>query len=83
MNVRKPNLAFYQEQLKGRVCKDCLMKASFRMVPLENEPIEHYDHSDGWPLEGHEELQWLYVECPQCKYQWSLRKLGVPREQKA
>ena len=53
------------------------------MVPLENEPIEHYDHSDGWPLEGHEELQWLYVECPQCKYQWSLRKLGVPREQKA
>ena len=35
--------------------------------------------SFGWPVEGHEQRQRLYIVCPQCGYQWDLWQLGVPR----
>jgi len=46
---------------------------------LSKLPIEHYDHSGGWKVDGFLKRQWLYVTCPKCEYQWALWKLGVPR----
>ena len=68
----KPTLEDYRKQIKDDKCHFCGFEG------LKNLPIEHYDHSDGWPVEGFKELQWLYVICP-CGYQWALWKLGVPR----
>jgi len=39
-----------------------------------------YRHDDGWIVSGVEGRWWVYVECPNCGYQWSLWKLGVPRD---
>jgi len=52
-------------------------------TPLWYCEIEHYDHDDGWEVEGFSKKQWLYVTCPKCGYQWSLWKLGIPRSQVA
>ncbi len=43
--------------------------------------IRHYDHPDGWPVDGFKEKQWLYFEChkPSCGYQTSFAKLGIPK----
>ena len=62
----------YQKLLKGKKCRWC-------GTPLEDLPIEHYDHDDGWEVEGFERRQWLYVVCPKCGYQWALWKLGITR----
>lgn len=75
----KPTLAHYQSLLNGKFCKNCFQRHVPKKASLANEPIEHYDHSGGWPLAGHDELQWLYVECSKCEYQWALSKLGIPR----
>lgn len=50
---------------------------------LAGRPIEHYPHFGGWDVLGLDEKQWLYITCPRatCGLQWSLWKLGVPREQ--
>lgn len=65
-------LSHYEAQLDGKKCKWCN-----NTVSLEDEPIEHYDHPGGYEVEGFKEKQWLYVVCPTCEYQWSLRKLGI------
>ena len=46
-------------------------------VSLAHEPIKHYEHDGGWEMDGFNRKQWLYVECPNCKYQWALHKLGI------
>jgi hypothetical protein len=43
--------------------------------------VEFYAHPEGWPVEGLEQLQWLFLTCPKCGYQWSLWKLGVSRHE--
>jgi len=43
-------------------------------------PIQKYDHDGGWNVLGYKNRQWLYVTCPKCGYEWSLWKLGVPRD---
>jgi len=68
----KPSLEDYRKQIKDDKC-------SCGYVGLSKLRIEHYDHDGGWPVEGFEEKQWLYVTCPKCGYQWALWKLGIPR----
>lgn len=64
----------YRRRLKTTTCRWC-------GGLLLNQQIEYYEHSGGWRVEGHVAKQWLYIECPGCKYQWSLAKLGVPQKE--
>lgn len=52
-------------------CKWCGKKLS----PV----VQHYPHEGGWPVEGMEGLQWLFIRCTGCDYDHSLWKLGVAR----
>jgi len=55
---------------------------------LKNEPILYYvppilyyvPHEDGWTIKNEWQKVWLYIKCPQCGYDCSIWKLGVPRE---
>lgn len=62
----------YEQQIERAVCRWCSTK-----LP---SVIQMYPHSDGWTIEGMSERQWLYVHCVKCEYDWSLWKLGVPRD---
>lgn len=79
----KPKIQDYQKQLEGKDCKWCRRKnydnGTNEIVLLENEPIAHYEHDGGHPVDGFHANRWLYVVCPKCKYQWSLGKLGLPK----
>lgn len=59
----------YEKIITGAKCRWCQAE-----LPTQ---IEHEDHPGGWKIEGYEMLQWLWVTCKKCKYQWSLWKLGV------
>ena len=48
-------------------------------IPNQVEDLHAYLHSGGWTIDGLEGRWWLYMECPECNYQWALWKLGVPR----
>lgn len=67
-----PNLSDYGRHLLGKRC-DCNGHPS-----LAGIPIDHYDHVGGWKVGGIEDRVWLSVECPKCRYGWSLTKLGIP-----
>ena len=55
---------------------DCAYRKSIEGdVILEGSNIESYNHSGGWKVAGHSELQWVYVHCTVCGYDWSLHKL--------
>jgi len=60
--------------VESRVCRWC-------GKPLSNH-VDRYNHGDGWKVDGFEERQWLSVRCsnPKCRYEWSLWKVGVPRD---
>ena len=47
---------------------------------LSKEPVLAYAHSDGWEVAESDELQWLCIICPNCGYDMSIWKIGVPRE---
>lgn len=84
MEQQKPTVQDYLKQIENLDCKWCRGRdheetGLLLIVPLKGQLLEHYDHDGGWPLAGHKELQWLYVTCPNCNYQWSLAKLGIPR----
>jgi len=64
----------YQEAIKEDVCKWCGYRG------LSKLPVDMYPHENGWTVAGELERQWLSVRCPKCDYDWSLWKLGVPRE---
>lgn len=68
----KPSIQDYRKMLRGKVCRWC-------NTPLDNVPIQSYPHGDGWEVKEYPYKMWLYVECPKCKYQWALWKLGIPR----
>ena len=44
--------------------------------------VKVHQTRDGWNLSsfGFDEKQWVFIECPHCKYGNSIRKLGVPRD---
>jgi len=56
-----------------------LAQCGFCGTILEGEPIRQYPHKAGWPVKGFDKLQWLFVKCPKCGYDWNLSKLGVAR----
>ena len=60
------------ERVPEKTCKWC----SHRL----NRVIDHYPHSGGYWVKGFTEKQWLSMECSNCGYEWSLWKLGFPRE---
>ncbi len=47
--------------------------------PLSVRELRYWEHSEGWEVEGFSELQWLYFECPKCKYQTSFDVLRIKR----
>ena len=81
--MKAPTIQDYQRQLSGKDCKWCRREnydnGTTEIVPLDNEPIEHYEHDGGYPVEGYKTNRWLYVVCPKCNYQWSLWKLGISK----
>lgn len=72
----KPSLKYYRSLLIGKKCMDCYPETT---ILLAKQEIEHYNHENGWPLNGHVEKQWLFITCPNCRYQWSFAKLGIPQ----
>lgn len=48
-------------------------------IPKSVHAISMYPHEGGWPVEGMDKKQWLYIHCQKCGYEWALWKLGVPR----
>ena len=57
---------------QGAICKSC-----GQVLPAG--VLEHYDHEDGWRVEGFAERQWIYLVCPACQYQTSFAKLGIEK----
>ena len=52
---------------------------------LSDQRIDNYDHDGGWSVVGFYHFgqirrQWLSVRCSGCGHDWSLSKLGVPRQ---
>lgn len=66
------NLQDYAKQIEGKTCK-------WDKTPLE-PVVEYWEHAGGYNVEGFEEKQWLYTECPKCEYQWALHKLGIKNQ---
>lgn len=69
-----PTLEDYARMIKEeeRKCRWCGAK-------LNTDKIEMYPRSDGWTVDGLASKQWLYVTCEECRYNWALWELGVPR----
>jgi hypothetical protein len=70
-----PTIEEYRKALKELGDDTCF----WCKAELDYENLEHYDHSNGVPIDGHEEKQWLYTVCPSCEYQWAWHKLLVGR----
>lgn len=46
---------------------------------LRGQPVEGYEHDSGWKTDHG--IQWLFVTCPNCKYEMALWKMGIRRGQ--
>ena len=68
-----PTLSDYKEALKDIASKTC----KWCKAELDYDQLEHHDHSDGDPVEGYDEKQWIITVCPGCEYQWAIHKLLV------
>lgn len=69
---KPPTMEEYRAMIAGKTCKwDGKPLSSF---------VDFYDHRDGWRVAGMEGRWWLSVRCTHCGYDWSLNKLGVPRD---
>lgn len=60
------------EHIKKKTCKWCEYEG------LDLEEPQMYAHPGGYELDGEDNRQWVYIECPHCGYAWALWKLGVP-----
>lgn len=67
----KPTVEEIRAQMTVTTCSHCGFEG------IDKEEIKAYDHDNGWQLFGHSKRQWLWVDCPGCKYEWALWKLGV------
>ena len=64
----------YEKMLEGKTCR-------WHNAPVKlPQKIDSYDHSGGYTVEGFDQKQWLSVRCVECSYDWSIWKLGIPRE---
>lgn len=68
--LKAPTLAEYRAQCDRETCS-CGGKLS--------RAVEAYMHPDGWIVDGVDGKLWLSVKCANCKQDWSLTHLGVPR----
>ena len=39
--------------------------------------IDHYEHDDGYHLNGYKNKQWIFIVCPKCKIAISFKRLGI------
>lgn len=67
----EPHTLTWFEHVTPTTCKDCGGQLG---------PIEHYPHDGGWTVEGLDGKRWLYRHCDKCGYDWSISRLGVPRD---
>jgi len=62
--------------LKGRtknlVCQHCV-------EDLSDEYVDMYLHDDGWMMSGVPIILWMSIACPDCGYENSFDKFGIPR----
>lgn len=70
----KPTIEEHRAQITATSCRWCGFEK------LNEQPIQTEDHEGGWPLFGHSQPKWLWINCPGCKYEWALWKLGVGRK---
>lgn len=65
-------LKSYQERfiILESKCRWCNMDMS-------RAKIRYYNHPGGYLVDEMIEKQWLYIECPNCQYEWSFKKLGI------
>ncbi len=64
----------FLDQIERKECRWC-------GADLSHELVQAYGpHSGGWNVKGYDEPLWLFIRCPKCKYDWSLWKLGVARD---
>lgn len=59
---------------------DKMTKQNCPTCKTELGPIEFYPHDGGWKVEGYDTRLWLSKNCRRCRYDWSLWKIGVPRQ---
>ncbi len=67
----------YRKKVKGKCCRICRNKFTGKI------PLNYYIHDNGWDVritDQKVERFWLYVICPQCKYQNSFEALYIPRQ---
>jgi len=69
--MEKLTLDEYRARIEQDVCRWCGTG-----LP---ETVQHYAHPGGLSVVGLVGLQWLYIECARCDYQWALWKLGVKK----
>lgn len=67
-------IADYEKLVEGKTCR-----FHNKPMPLPSK-IDHYAHAGGYTVEGFDMKQWLSVHCDACGYDWSISKLGIPRE---
>ncbi len=61
------------------LCGELLNKQLSDRIMNKDMPLDHYNHAEGWEVEGFGEKQWLSIKCLKCRVSWSLDKLGIPR----
>jgi hypothetical protein len=62
----------YAQFIAGKPCALC-------RTPLPQQ-VGHHDSFKGYPVQGFEKLQRLYVQCPKCRKVWPLWEFGVEME---
>ena len=65
-----PSLEQYQNLIVGNVCSGCFKSVTGLTLQYCN------NQQNGWDIEGFSTRQWLYVDCPSCCYQTSLKEMG-------
>lgn len=45
--------------------------------PIKKGILCSYDHDGGIQVKGYATKQWFYIHCEKCKYDYSIRKLGI------
>jgi len=70
MKILPAPLSSYEAEFQDKTCKYCSAK-------LSGPALFWGPHDGGYQLPGFDSKQWIYTECPQCEYQWSMGKLGI------
>jgi len=58
-----------------KMLRECHVVCAFCGARLNPENVAMYRHRGGFEVKGSRGKWWIYIECPNCHYQWSLPKL--------